>query len=35
MKEVQRLATENAKLEYRIVHLVRAVEEVRSKMAAK
>ncbi|KAK1378749.1 hypothetical protein POM88_025493 [Heracleum sosnowskyi] len=31
LKEVQRLASENAKLQYRIIHLVRALEEADSK----
>ncbi|CAA0812776.1 Unknown protein [Striga hermonthica] len=35
MKEVQHLTTENAKLQYRIIHLVRALKEADSKLAAK
>lgn len=31
LKEVQQLASENAKLQYRIIHLVRALEEADSK----
>ncbi|KAL8133404.1 uncharacterized protein LOC141710800 [Apium graveolens] len=31
LKEVQQLASENAKLQYRILHLVRALEEADSK----
>ncbi|KAK1386601.1 Threonine-tRNA ligase [Heracleum sosnowskyi] len=31
LKEVQQLASENAKLQYRIIHLVRALEEANSK----
>ncbi|KAI3471349.1 hypothetical protein Pfo_030713 [Paulownia fortunei] len=35
MKEVQHLTAENAKLQYRIIHLVRALKEADSKLAAK
>ncbi|XP_057784868.1 uncharacterized protein LOC131002383 [Salvia miltiorrhiza] len=35
MKELQRLSAENAKLEYRIIHLVRALKEADCKLAAK
>ncbi|XP_011075352.1 uncharacterized protein LOC105159847 [Sesamum indicum] len=35
MKEVQYLTAENAKLQYRIIHLVRALKEADSKLAAK
>lgn len=31
LKEVQQLASENAKLQYRIIHLVRALKEADSK----
>ncbi|KAK4412922.1 hypothetical protein Salat_2939400 [Sesamum alatum] len=34
MKEVQYLTAENAKLQYRIIHLVRALKEADSKLAA-
>ncbi|KAL1549922.1 hypothetical protein AAHA92_17946 [Salvia divinorum] len=34
-KELQRLTAENAKLEYRIIHLVRALKETGSKLVAK
>ncbi|KAL3632507.1 hypothetical protein CASFOL_025491 [Castilleja foliolosa] len=34
-KEVQHLTTENEKLKYRIIHLVRALKEADSKLAAK
>ncbi|KAL6523257.1 hypothetical protein OROGR_016860 [Orobanche gracilis] len=33
-KEVEHLATENAKLQYRIIHLVRALKEADGKLAA-
>ncbi|KAL6498462.1 hypothetical protein OROHE_026559 [Orobanche hederae] len=34
MKEVEHLAMENAKLQYRIIHLVRALKEADGKLAA-
>ncbi|KAL6530489.1 hypothetical protein OROMI_028378 [Orobanche minor] len=34
MKEMEHLATENAKLQYRIIHLVRALKEADGKLAA-
>ncbi|KAM7500129.1 hypothetical protein LguiA_024543 [Lonicera macranthoides] len=35
LKEAQQLAAENAKLQYRIIHLVRALKEADSKLASK
>ncbi|KAG8372003.1 hypothetical protein BUALT_Bualt12G0021500 [Buddleja alternifolia] len=34
-KEIQQLTAENAKLQYRIIHLVRALKEADCKLAAK
>ncbi|XP_057983756.1 uncharacterized protein LOC131168396 [Malania oleifera] len=34
-KEIQKLAAENAKMQYRIIHLVRALKEADSKLEAK
>ncbi|KAA8518120.1 hypothetical protein F0562_015594 [Nyssa sinensis] len=35
LKEVQKISVENAKLQYRITHLVRALEEADCKLASK